>query len=210
MFELEARFYYGKDESSKIISMLKEFKNLVFEGEYYEETLQFDNCDGLTSFYSDEIDGRFRVRLSESDIQKKLKISWKRRLKENLEVNIHKEEEVELDLVANQYDNLIFILTKVLKMKNVESYERYRNIFSNKEVEIVVDIYPFATAIEIESKKGDIEVIKKWVKKLNLNLEEAYNLSWDDKYEELCQEQGIVPTKFVTFDSVMPELKKDF
>lgn len=40
-------------------------------------------------------------------------------------------------------------------MRLVESYKRYRSIFYNKEVEIIVDEYPFATAIEIESKTDD-------------------------------------------------------
>ena len=96
-------------------------------------------------------------------------------------------------------------------MKRIESYQRYRNVFVNSDVEIVVDKYPFGIALEIENKsktqKGE-DVINKWVKELNLNIEERYKLSWDDKYISLCKEQGIIPVKDVIFDEniIMPKV----
>ena len=79
-------------------------------------------------------------------------------------------------------------------MKNVESYERYRTIFINDEVEIAVDEYPFGIAIEVENKsklENPEEVVKKWTKKIGLDIKKAYRLSWDDKYNELCKKQNI-------------------
>ena len=52
-----------------------------------------------------------------------------------------------------EFDKLVFLLENVIKMKNIESYERYRNVFHNEDIEIVVDKYPFGIALEIENKK---------------------------------------------------------
>lgn len=93
----------------------------------------------------------------------------------------------------------------------VESYERYRTIFENEEVEISVDEYPFGVCVEIENKSitGDPEaIVKKWVNILGLRIEDAYRLSWDDKYFELCQEQGIENFGEVAFGKPMPSIKK--
>lgn len=208
MFETEVRFYFNKNECYKIISYLKNINSLSFVGRFYEITQQFDHPEISKSFYSLQVDGRFRVRLSKSELLSKLKISWKQRLKNNKSNNkIHREKEVEISLNPDEYNNLMYILNEVIGMKLVESYERYRNVFSNKEVEIVVDEYPFATAIEIESKTNNSSSLSWWVNKLGLRLEDAYSLSWDDKYNELCKEQGKIATKFVTFQSDMPELK---
>ena len=95
-------------------------------------------------------------------------------------------------------------------MKRVESYQRYRNVFCNDEVEIVVDKYPFGIALEIENKskiKNGEEIIRKWLNILNLDIQEAFKLSWDDKYTSLCKEQGIKPVKDVIFDDSITILK---
>ena len=43
---------------------------------------------------------------------------------------------------------------------------------------------------------------------LKLNIKDAYRLSWDDKYKELCMEQGIECVSHVTFDvKPMPQVK---
>ena len=163
------------------------------------------------SFYDKKVDGRFRLRSSiniENNVEKS-KISWKRRI-DNENKNINVEEEIEVELNANQVNNLQTLLEQVLKMKRIESYQRYRNVFVNSDVEIVVDKYPFGIALEIENKsktqKGE-NVINKWVKELNLNIEERFKLSWDDKYTSLCKEQGITPVKDVIFDEniIMPK-----
>lgn len=208
MFETEVRFYFNKNESTKIISYLKDIDSLSFDGRFYEVTQQFDHPEISKSFYSLQVDGRFRIRLSKCESFSKLKVSWKQRLKKDkIDNKIHKEREVEINLNPNEYNNLMYILNEVIGMRLVESYERYRSVFSNKEVEIVVDESPFATAIEIESKTDDSISLNWWIDRLGLKLEDAYSLSWDDKYNELCKEQGKTATKFVTFESDMPELK---
>ena len=51
------------------------------------------------------------------------------------------------------------------------------------------------------------ETVIKWTKKLDLNIKDAYRLSWDDKYRELCINQGIEQYNIVSFDKKMPEVK---
>ena len=208
--EIEARFYYSLNSEDKIINDLKNIDGLLYDDKYYEETLQYNHPMKEYDFYDKKIDGRFRVRKSINSNSSKCMITWKRRINSN--EKIHQEEEVELDIKSDEYNNLLFILNNVLHLELIERYERYRNRFYNDEVEIVVDHYPFGIAIEIENKsnKDGNLVVKEWVDKIGLNINDAYDLSWDDKYEELCREQNKNIENEVTFDKDMPIVKNDF
>lgn len=206
--EYEVRYYYPRKELNNIINKLDKIKQLEKENRLYEKTIQYDHPNKNISFYSKEIDGRFRIRVSKNDDINKCMISWKRRLNTNSSVN--EEEEVELTIKYEEYDNLMFIIEKVLKMKSIESYERYRTIYHNDEIEIAIDEYPFGIALEIENKSNSDnpkEIVKKWTELLDLDINDSYKLSWDDKYTSLCREQNIEIHKHVTFDKPMPEVK---
>lgn len=205
--ESEVRYYYSLSEEKKIVDFLKTFPDLQYKGKFYEKTIQYDHPNQEYSFYSKDVDARFRVRITKNNELKKCMISYKQRMGVVQTQDINTEKEVELSIVPEEYDNLIFLLEKVLKLKLVESYERYRHVFFNDDVEIVVDIYPFALAIEIENKSSDKDpktVILYYLQKLGLSLEESYKLSWDDKYEELCLEQNIKKYNMVDFEKNMP------
>lgn len=209
--ETEVRFYYSCTSKDNIIKYLDTFKELEFQGRFYEITDQYNHPMKEYDFYSKDIDGRFRVRKTIGDSISKCMITWKKRLNSN--ELIHNEEEIEISIEPEEYDNLCLILEKVLHLELVESYERYRSVYKNEDVEIVLDEYPFGLCIEIENKsntKVAEEVIKDWLDKLNFNITEAYNLSWDDKYEELCKEQNIKVEKIVRFDKEMPKVNKEF
>lgn len=136
-------------------------------------------------------------------------ISWKKRLKPTKEFEINKEEEIEISINPKDYKNLLFLIEEVLKMKKVESYERYRTTFYNEEIEIAVDEYPFGIALELENKSYNSNpeaIVKKWAAILNLDISKSYKLSWDDKYTELCRNQNVEIYNNVTFDSPMPEV----
>ena len=211
--ETEIRFYYSISSKDKVINYLKSFKDLKDKGRFYECTDQYNHPMKKYNYYSKEIDGRFRVRKTVGEKSSKCMITWKRRLKENVEELIHKEEEVEVTIKPEEYDNLCFLLEKVLHLSLVESYERYRSVFSNNDIEIVVDEYPFGLCMEIENKsktKNAEEVIKEWLNKLKLNIEDAYRLSWDDKYTELCKEQNKKVENIVRFNKDMPKIENDF
>lgn len=200
--EYEVRFYYNSKELKNLIEKLKMFTELEQKPRTYEKTSQYNHACEKYSFYNKEIDGRFRVRISKNQNQVISKLSWKRRLKDTTKENVNSEEEKEVYI--DNYDNFIYIVEQVMHFKLIESYERYRNVFENEEIEIALDEYPFGLALEIESKNDSKETVEKWVNKLGLQIEKAYRLSWDDKYRELCQNQNIKQYDIVTFDKEMP------
>ncbi len=208
--EYEVRYYFNTKKLEEIVNKLKKTDGLLMQGRFYEKTTQFDHPSDNNSFYSKEIDGRFRVRVTKNDNLSKCKLSWKRRIPSSTDSDVNKEEEVELSIKYEEYDNLMFIINNVLKMKNIESYERYRTIFVNNDIEIAVDEYPFGIALEIENKstvKKPEKVVKEWTKKIGLDINKAYRLSWDDKYSELCKEQNVKQYSHVAFDLPMPEVR---
>lgn len=208
--EYEVRFYYPTEKLDKLINDLTNIKELKKILRTYEKTIQFNHCDSKYDFYSKEIDGRFRVRISSNEEETKCKLSWKRRLNDTTANNVNKEEEKEVNISKDDIDNFMFIVNNVMHFNVVESYERYRTVFENQDVEISVDEYPFGIALEIENKskiKNPEEVVTYWVNKLGLDFNDSYRLSWDDKYLELCKEQGIEAYNEVTFDKKMPFIK---
>ena len=211
--ETEVRFYYSIDSKDKIIGYFKKFKELTYKGRFYECTDQYNHPMEEYDFYSKNIDGRFRVRKTIGDNVSKCMITWKRRLKDNDRELIHKEEEIEVSIKIEEYDNLCLLLESVLHLELVESYERYRSIFSNDEIEIAVDEYPFGICIEIENKsdnKDANKVIRKWLDILKFDINEAYRLSWDDKYNELCKKQNKEVQNIVRFNIDMPAVQEEF
>lgn len=134
-------------------------------------------------------------------------ITYKRRLEDFLTEAINTEEEVEVEVTNNSTENLLYILENVLHMTLIESYTRTRHIFKNDDIEVAVDIYPFMIAIEIENKSKEKDpkaVILYYLNLLNFQLEESYRLSWDDKYDELCNEQNIKKENHVDSTKQMP------
>ncbi len=208
--EYEVRYYYPISKMKEIEEILSKFKELKKSLRTYEKTIQFNHCDERYNFYSKEIDGRFRFRISSNEEETKSKLSWKRRLKDTTMDDVNKEEEKEVNIEKDEVDNFLYIVSNVMKFPVVESYERYRTTYSNEDIEISIDEYPFGLALEIENKSTDkdpMEVVADWTKKMNLDINNSYRLSWDDKYRELCNEQGKEVFSEVAFDKDMPEIK---
>lgn len=207
--EYEVRFYYSSKLLSEITSNLKKQKELQEGLRTYEKTIQYNHSDPRYNFYSKEIDGRFRVRVSSNEKESKCKLSWKRRLKDTNLTEVNKEEEKETNISYSDFENFIFILEKVLHFEVVESYERYRTIYFNDDIEISIDEYPFGIALEIENKsitKNPEDNVKYWTNKLGLDIKNSYKLSWDDKYAEACKKEGKQIYSEVTFDKDMPSI----
>ena len=210
--ETEVRFYYSTDSKESIIKYLKKYKELKYIGRFYEITDQYNHPMEEFNFYDKKIDGRFRVRKTVGEDISKCMITWKRRLNNKKEL-IHNEEEIEVSIKVEEYDNLCLLLNNVLHLEKIESYERYRSVFSSEDVEIVVDEYPFGVCIEIENKsksKNAEDVINEWINKLKFDINKAYKLSWDDKYAELCKLQNKKIESIVRFDKDMPQVNETF
>lgn len=205
--ETEVRFLYSLSEEDKILKYLKSFPQLTYKGCFDEKTIQYNHPMKEYDYYSKEIDARFRVRTTVNNEIKKCMITYKRRNENFLSEEINTEEEVEVSINYNEVDNLIYLLENVIHMNLVESYERKRHVFSNEDIEVVVDIYPFMIAIEVENKsieKDPKTVILYYLNLLGLNIKDSYRLSWDDKYEELCNSQNIKQYNIVDNTKEMP------
>ena len=208
--ETETRVLFPLDKEEEITKKLNQLDDITYKGKFYEKTIQYNHPNDTIDFYSKEIDARFRVRITENKNYQKCMISYKRRNKDFFKDKINSEEEVEVEIKYTDFDNLSYILENVLKMKLVESYERYRYVYFNNDVEIDVDIYPFMIAVEIENKSQDKDpkmVVLYYLEKLGFTINDIYQLSWDDKYEELCKEQNIKAYKIVEFNKEMPIFK---
>lgn len=205
--ETEIRFLYSLSEEEKIINYLKNISQLTYKGKFFEKTIQYNHPMKEYDYYKKEIDARFRVRTTSNSDIKKCMITYKRRGENFLEEEINTEEEVEVSINYNELDNLLYLLENVIHMELVESYERERHVFSNEDIEVVVDVYPFMIALEIENKSKDKDpksVILYYLNLLGLNLKDSYRLSWDDKYEELCKKQNIKQYNIVDKEKEMP------
>lgn len=205
--ETEVRFLYSLSEEDKILKYLKSFPQLTYKGCFDEKTIQYNHPMKEYDYYSKEIDARFRVRTTVNNEIKKCMITYKRRNENFLSEEINTEEEVEVSINYNEVDNLIYLLENVIHMNLVESYERKRHVFSNEDIEVVVDIYPFMIAIEVENKsieKDPKTVILYYLNLLGFDLNDSYRLSWDDKYEELCNSQNIKQYNIVDNTKEMP------
>lgn len=211
--ETEIRFLYSLSEEDKIIKYFKTFDELTYMGAFKEQTLQYNHPMKEYDFYKKEIDARFRLRITESNNYQKTMITYKRRLENFLTEDINTEEEIEVEVKNQSTGNLIYLLENVLHMTLIESYTRTRHIFKNEDIEVAVDIYPFMIAIEIENKSKEKDpkaVILYYLNLLNFKLEESYKLSWDDKYDELCDEQNIKKENHVDTTKEMPTYNNHF
>ena len=74
-------------------------------------------------------------------------LSWKRRLSDTIETDINKELEKEVRINSEDIDNFIYIIENVMHFVLVDSYERYRNVLINQDVEISIEEYPFGIAL---------------------------------------------------------------
>lgn len=208
--EYEVRFYYPSDMYDDLVDKLSNISDLQKGYRTYEKTMQFNHCDARYNFYSKEIDGRFRFRISSNDERNEAKLSWKRRLPTTTNSLVNKEEEVEVHILYDEVDSFLYLVENVMHFTLVESYERYRTVFINDDIEISVDEYPFGVALEIENKSKDKnpeDVILYYTNLLELDINRAYRLSWDDKYAELCKKEGKKIYKNVSFDKDMPHIK---
>ena len=117
--EYEVRFYYESEELKKILENLRKERDLKEQPRTYEKTIQYNHSDERFDFYSKEIDGRFRLRISANANDKKCKLSWKRRLKNTTETEVNKEEEKEVRINPDDIDNFLFIVSNVMHFRTL-------------------------------------------------------------------------------------------
>lgn len=203
------RFYYPDNRYEEIIEALEEMPKLHSNLKLYEKTAHYNHCNPEYDFYADDICGRFRLRISHNELNTKCKLTWKRRLLGSTEEIIN-EERKEIRIEPDDIDNFVYIIENVMHFKLVKTYERYRTIYENNDIEIAVDEYPFGICLEFENKsinKEPEEVVLEWIKKLGLDISKSQNYPWDEMYEKLCKEQKVKVYNDISFDKPMPHVK---
>jgi len=207
--EQEARFYFPETKLDELLKKLEKYK---FHGRFFESTIMYDNPNPEYSFYSEEIDGRLRLRFSENtkenEINKGL-VTWKKRIKKFMDADIRHEEEVEFEVAYKDKKVVIEMFEKVLKCPRVSSYDRYRNYFSASGLEITLDEFPYGLMIEFEAKgESGSKEIERGVSEFGIDITTSSPLSCDDKYRELCEKSGVRPKQNIQFeDEEMPSIE---
>lgn len=218
--EKEARYYFSDNKLNDIIKLLLE--HYKYSHSCYEITTMYDNPNPKFTFYSKEIDGRLRLRYSKkTDVPEFGRISgkttddsrcivtWKRRIPSGRLGAIRQEEEIEYDVAVDEFESVKSIFENVLKCKRVSSYERIRSFLFNKETQVTLDQFPYGIMIEFELRESsDEQILFNEIEKLGLDHDNSSNLSCDDMYFKLCNEQGVNQLNDIGFkDSTMPKIK---
>lgn len=217
--EKEIRYYFSDSRLNEVATLLTKLGDYTHS--YHEITTMYDNPNPALTFYSKEIDGRLRLRYSKkvdssifgqasSDVDvSQCLVTWKRRIADNSGESIRREEEIEYMVDAGGFESVKAIFEDVLKCKRVSSYERIRNFIIANSVQVTCDQFPYGLMVEFELKGGtDEQPLVDIIEKAGLNLSDASNLSCDDMYFQLCEEQGIAILPDISFaDTTMPKMK---
>lgn len=217
--EKEVRYYFSHNRLNEVTVLLTKLGSYTHS--YHEITTMYDNPNPEFTFYSKEIDGRLRLRYSKKvnssvfgqasnniDASQCL-VTWKRRIAENSDGAIRREEEVEYMVDAGEFESVKTIFEDVLRCKRTSSYERIRNFLLADSVQITCDQFPYGLMVEFELRDGaDEQVLIDTIEKAGLDLNDASSLSCDDMYFRLCEEQGIAILTDISFaDDTMPKIK---
>jgi adenylate cyclase class 2 len=81
-----------------------------------------------------------------------------------------------------------------LGYKPVFRYQKFREVWRLKDVEVVLDRTPIGEYFEIE---GPLEVIRSTVTELELNMDDAIRLSYADLYRQQRRTRGDLPEHMV-------------
>ena len=181
--EVELKFEINKNEIDSFDKRLKEL-GFIFLKRVYELNVMYDNPSSIMQI----TDGRIRLRKSGKDTI----LTYKKPLSRE---GIKKE--IEYETKVSDFD----IMEKILEMMEftkTTSYERYRSYFHKKNVEVMIDEFPYGVFIEIEgNERGIIEVSNN----LGFNIKDNLTDSCDTIYTTRCIKKGIEPSKHILFNN---------
>jgi adenylate cyclase class IV len=197
--EIEKKYLVTKSQVEMVEKKCLEI-SLSLISHQYEKNQNFDR-DGI--FEND--DARLRLRTKIKDLNshvKNFEFTYKKRL--GIENGIKKETELNYNFTSDQpSENLLAIFT-LTGLTERDSYERTRKTFTNKDVQLTIDEFPFGYIAELE---GDEDKVLEYEKLLSMEGMLQYGKSCDDVYMELCQKKGVEPKNRILFeDTDMPKL----
>ncbi len=135
--EQELRFYFPLSQKEHWLNLITKTFN-TSPTTYFLQTFMYDNPNPKFTFYSKEVDGRFRLRKFENltDPSKSYAvISWKQRIPEKARKaantgasneSINTEYELEVNFDINEFDSLKKLIENILQMPYKSGYELYR------------------------------------------------------------------------------------
>jgi predicted adenylyl cyclase CyaB len=179
--EIELKFELNTDEVGRI----KDNSKITTLKECYQQTVMFDNADKIM----ERTDGRIRLR-QHGD---KITISYKKPLPSD---GNHKKE-IELETVVGNFDVMKNIL-KMMEYYPTTSYEKYTTHlkFKDSNTELEIQKYPFATFLEIEGEKEEIERV---AKELGLVTKFATKKPVDTLFCEWREKKGLPDKNYMRF-----------
>lgn len=180
--EIELKFELKSDELERI----KNKPEITILKECYQQTIMFDNAEKLM----ERTDGRIRLR-QHGD---KITISYKKPLPSD---GNHKKE-IEFETEVGNFEVMKNIL-KMMEYSPTTSYEKYTTHlkFKDYDAELEIQKYPFATFLEIEGEKEEIEKI---AKELNLDSKTALKKPVDTLFCEWREKRGLPIKDHMKFD----------
>ena len=198
--EIEKKYLVIRSEVELIEKKCLEV-SLLLVSHQYEKNQNFDR-DGI--FEKD--DARLRLRTKIKDMNshvKNFEFTYKKRL--DIENGIKKETELNYNFTSDQpSENLLAIFT-LTGLTERDSYERRRKTFTNNDIQLTIDEFPFGYIAELE---GDEDKVLEYEKLLYMEGLVQYGKSCDDVYMELCQKKGVEAKRHILFaDMDMPKLE---
>lgn len=186
--EIELKFEIKSGDVAKYyLSFLTKFFHR-FSG--YEKNEMYD-LDNLL----DKDDARLRLRKTTrlDGGGETVKLTYKKPLtRKGIKVEIEHETGIE------SYDNMLEIL-KAIGFCRKSSYEKFRHSFSHEKELIEIDVYPFATFVEIEGRKKEIV---KLAEELGFKLDDNLTDSCDTIDDNRRKAQGLNSRDEILFDDL--------
>lgn len=169
----------------------------------YEKNQNFDREN---MFAKD--DARLRLRTKMVDVNgqtKNFEFTYKKRI--SVDGGIKKETELTYEFESSQSSENLISLFDIIGLSERDSYERIRKTYSNEEIQVTIDEFPFGYVIELE---GEEAFVVKYELGLDMKDYINYQKSCDDLYEDLCLKKGITPKKHILFNDTEMPLIEDF
>lgn len=199
--EVEKKYLLKKSDVELIENKCSEI-SLPLISHQYEKNQNFDK-NGV--FEKDDARLRLRTKIADLNNQEKnFEFTYKKRL--GIENGIKKETELHYDFNSNQSSENLLSIFKIIELTERDSYERTRKTYSNDDIKLTIDEFPFGYVAEIEGKE---QKVLEYERLLNMSNLVQYGASCDDLYMELCQKKGITPKNNILFgDKNMPNLEE--
>lgn len=188
MIETEYKFEIQKEDIKHYQEVLKKL-GFTQEERMYEKNTMFDNPNEIMQ----QTNGRIRLRSIKGVHSTKYEFCYKKPLANTG----GPKQEIEYQVEFQDGDENFVKILNMMEFTESTSYERYRTKIKSKNIEVVIDEYPFACFIEIEGEEYDIKEI---AKKIGFSLEQHLNEPCDTLFSNWRNKKGLRPTKHMRFN----------